>query len=117
MKISRTQVYRVVEAKGNRRLIGKRCRILILDDVQDIQPLEGFLIGLSAFLLSGPQAGSTVELPPCKLKAVSRRVCHCHAYKFPHAPGFGACKQAEFEQEPPEEGMDLDALFTNLRST
>lgn len=110
-KLSRTVDYRITEAMGHSNLIGKKVRILLNDKEEDI-PLdrEGFMLDLQGYMLSGSQAGSVVELPPCKLRYAAMTKCHCEAYPFPHAPGFGPCKQPKFEQTSPE-GMKLEDLF------
>jgi hypothetical protein len=112
VRLSRTQTYRIAVAKGQPSLQGKRCRVLLSSPAEDFELLGGLVVGLSALLLSGPLAMSKVDLPPVRLKPAASRACHCKGYAFPHAPGFGRCKEAKFEADAPEGGIDLQALFT-----
>ena len=115
MRLSRGYTYQITETKGKSPLVGARVRILLFDITEDIRPESGgWLEGLSAFIMSGKQAGSTLDLPPCKLKVAKRRVCNCPAYGFPHTPGLGKCKSPEFQKQHKEgetTRLNLDNLF------
>jgi len=113
MKLQRTQDYRILEVRGGKpELVNQRCRVLIFDEVVEWPKNDrGFLVGLSAWILSGKWKMQQISLPEVKLRAAATRKCSCPAYPFPHAPGFGKCKFSKFEEIAPE-GMELANLFT-----
>lgn len=112
VRLLSSQTYRVVETRGTAQLVGKRIRVILPETVMEVPMLEGFLHGLQGFVLSGPAAGSTVDLPPCRLRAVAKRHCNCSALPFPHAPGFAPCTNSKEEVEPE---VNLDNLFTTKK--
>jgi hypothetical protein len=116
VNLSRNTDYRIEATQGSTSLVGKKIRLLLTAERITLKTNgNGFLEGLRAYLLSGKQAGSTIDLPPCKLKYSERKSCRCVAYKFPHAMGFGACKAEKFEQEAPT-GLSMEHMFTTRRS-
>ena len=112
MKLSRSSDYVIKECIGNTSLVGKRCRLKLTAPEENVkEDKQGFMYDLEAYMLTGKQEGSTIELPPVKLGVShKKRTCTCVAYRFPHAPGFGACKASKFEQVAPE-GIKLEDLF------
>ena len=112
-KLSRTVDYRITEALESPSFVGKKVRLQLLEMHEDIRegPL-GFLYDLQGYMLTGPNRGEVVELPPVKLLSTSIRKCYCPAYPFPHAPGFGACKdRPKWADEGAPEGIKLEELF------
>jgi len=112
IKLFRWEAYRITHTSKKSPFLGQRCHLNLLEQVEEHEPdEEGFIHNLAAYMLSGRIQGHHVDLPPCKVKIVSTRNCNCKAYKFPHAPGFGLCKQPKFEKEAPNKGVDLESLF------
>lgn len=111
IKLSRTHIYRIEEADGAPELIGKKCRLCLPAEGIDCELVAGFALDLQAYMLTGKQKGSVVELPPVKLKYSEIPPCRCGAYKFPHAPGLGQCKGEQLQQEAPQ-GLNIKDIFT-----
>lgn len=110
-KLSRTHDYRITETFGSPQFVNKKVRVKLLQEHEDIPVgIDGFLYDLEAYMLTGPMRGEVVNLPPCKLITVETRKCMCKAYKFPHAPGFGECKEARWA-DGAKAGLKLEDLF------
>lgn len=109
VRINRTASYRITNTKGVHKLLGHRVRFIIPTEIMDFEVKQGYVEGLQALILSGPQVGSVVDMPPCRFKMIKANVCHCTEYPYPHAPGLGKCKQAQTEQIA--EDVSLDTLF------
>lgn len=112
--LSRTADYRITETIGGEKFLGKRVRMKLNQEheVIELGPL-GFLYDLEGYMLSGAMRGNVVELPPCKLITAPKRECACGVYKYPHAPGFGACKASKFEETAPD-GVTLETLTQGM---
>ena len=113
VELSRLDDYRIIEVRkgGNPELVGKRCRIMLMGNFQDVEKDSlGFLPNLTAWMLSGKYRDSRIDLPPVKLRYASMRKCYCVEYVFPHAPGFGKCKASKHEEEAPK-GLTIRNLF------
>lgn len=122
VKISRRESYRITHTSRKHPSMGLRVRIVLQQDTEEFTTnKDGFLENLRAYVLTGPQGGSTINLPPCKLKPISARACRCKAYPFPHAPGLGHCNTSVFEEivetEPTLEGLEvnLKSLFKGVQ--
>lgn len=111
IKLHRTRTYRVIATAGRADLVGARVRPVLTQEVQEFELKDKKVSGLACLLLSGPNRGSTVDMPPCRLKMVSTRKCYCKKYNFPHVPGLGKCEASKHEQQAPVT-LDLDGLFT-----
>lgn len=112
MKLTRGETYRVWSTSKPSPVQGQRVRLVLTELHVEHKPDKfGFLHNLTGVIISGSHDSVAIDLPPCKLKPLPRRVCRCEAYSFPHAPGLGSCKDSQREQEAPPEGLDLDALF------
>lgn len=109
--ISRSTDYRIGATLGRSEFVGWKCRPVLTKPEEEIPiDVSGYIFDLQAYMLSGEFEGMVVELPPCKLTLAPVRKCSCSAYKFPHAPGFGQCKETKFEQVAPT-GIKLEDLF------
>ena len=112
--LDRRQSYRITAAYDAPGLIGQKGRPVLSAPTEEVPvQSDGYIYDLQMYMLSGIQKHSIVELPPCKLKAVSETACRCKAYPFPHAPSLGQCKQKAGEEVAPEGITDLNSLFTS----
>ncbi len=108
--LDRGQTYKITHTLGAPQFINWKCRPVLSKPTENVPVLEGYIYDLQGYMLSGKFAQSVVELPPCKLVATSTVHCYCHAYKYPHAPGFGACEKPKHEEVAPA-GLRLEDLF------
>lgn len=108
--LSRTTDYRITETIGDERFVGKRVRIILNQEHEEV-PIGalGFLYDLEGYMLSGPMKENVVNLPPIKIITAPTRRCACGAYKYPHAPGFGECQASKHEESAPTE-LTIDDL-------
>lgn len=108
--LSRSTDYRITATLGRSEFVGWKVRPKLVAANEEVPLLNGYIYDLQGYMLSGKHQGEVVELPPCKLEMAPTRHCRCSAYKFPHAPGFGACQDQKFEQVAPP-GLTLEELF------
>lgn len=98
-------------------MLGKRVRPVLSDEIEEFPLTKDRMVeGLECLIMSGRQAGSTVEMPACELRPANVRKCYCNSYAFPHAPGLGKCTTGRWEGEAPET-IDLNSLFIEGGST
>jgi hypothetical protein len=117
--LQREAHYRIVETMGeDQRFVGKRVKLLLIEAEETLTTdLEGFLYDLEAIVLSkGKMQEQRFDLPPCKVQRLVARKCSCAAYRFPHAPGLGACTAEVMEPEVAP-GVKLENLSTTERSS
>lgn len=116
LKLSRIHEYIITAAEGAPELVGKKCRLVLSAEGQEVEIVAGYALDLQAYMLTGKQKLSVVDLPPVKLRyAHSDGNCRCPAYKFPHARGLGACKSERTEQIAPAD-LTIENLFTQRSS-
>ena len=116
VKLDRRQTYRITAAYEAPGLVGMKGRPVLSAPTEEVPVMaDGYIYDMQMYMLSGSQKFSVVEIPPCKLQAISESACRCKAYPFPHAPGLGACKRSAGEEVAPD-GLvieDLNSLFTS----